>query len=222
MSRQVMPPGMQDTSPGEHLDGAFTLIEMLVAIAILSIMVLLILSGVHNVRERAKIQYCQNNLREIGMAFDHYCHLWNGRLPPTTGPEDDNLLPLYPDCVDSLKVFVCLETSNEVNSHADLADNANGGRTAGPGHSYEFLSYYLYDRQGEELDTPMMKTRSSVDIRAGKVWLAMDAMEAGTPREPDTADNHYEAGGNVLFADSHVEWIELGKWQMEFARGNTR
>lgn len=112
----------------------FTLIELLIAIAVIAILTSLILMGVHNVRERAKIQYCQNNLREIGMAFNHYTYLWEGRLPPTTGVDDDNLRPLYPDCIDSLDAFECGETANEVYAAVDLEDNAVGGRTSGRGH----------------------------------------------------------------------------------------
>ncbi|MDP6353542.1 MAG: type II secretion system protein [Planctomycetota bacterium] len=200
----------------------FTLIELLVATAVIVILMSLILMGVQNVRERAKIQHCQNNLREIGMAFNHYTYLWKGRLPPTTGVDDDNLRPLYPDCIDSLDAFECGGTGNEVNAPADLEDNAVGGRTSGRGTSYEYLSYYLFDKAGTTLSTPMMKTRANVDIRADKVWLVMDAMEAGIPQVPDLTDNHYEAGGNVLYADSHVEWIDAIRWTEEFQHGNSK
>jgi prepilin-type N-terminal cleavage/methylation domain-containing protein/prepilin-type processing-associated H-X9-DG protein len=200
----------------------FTLIELLIAIAIIGILSGLILMGVQNVRERAKIQFCQNNLREIGMAFNHYTYLWEGRLPPTTGPDDDNLRPLYPDCIDSLDAFECGATANEVIASADLEDNAVGGRTSGRGTSYEYLSYYLFDKTGAALPTPMMKTRASVDIRADKVWLVMDAMESGIAQVPDFTDNHYGAGGNVLYADSHVEWIYFSRWTEKFQHGNSK
>ena len=189
---------------------------------IMSLMMLLFLSGAKSVRERAKQQACQNNLREIGMALDHYEYLWKGRLPPTTGPEDDNLRPLYPDCVNALEIFICHETGNRVDEPVHLEDNAVGGRTAGIGHSYEYLSYYLYDAQGDKLEQPEMKTRASVDVQADKIWLVMDAMEAGMARIPDMFDNHYDAGGNVLFADSHVEWVERGKWIVAFKSGNSK
>ena len=29
-------------------------------------------------------------------------------------------------------------------------------------------------------------------------------------------------GGNVLFADSHVEWFDRGKWSYEFKNGNAK
>ena len=39
---------------------------------------------------------------------------------------------------------------------SSLEDNA-GGRTLGDGHSYEYLSYYLYDYEGNDLASPMKK-----------------------------------------------------------------
>ncbi|MDP6356744.1 MAG: type II secretion system protein [Planctomycetota bacterium] len=203
-------------------ESAFTVVEMLITTAILSVMSVLLFAGVRNVREMAKLQYCRNNLREVGAAFDLYDTYWSGKLPPVTGIDDDDLRALYPRCTVSLDIFVCISTGNQANTHEDLADNAVGGRTAGPGTSYEYLSHYLYDSSGSTLTTPRKKTRSSVDIRGDKIWLIMDAMEAGIPNIPDMADNHYETGGNVLFADSHVEWVERGKWREAFRSGNSR
>lgn len=201
---------------------AFTLIELLIVVTIMALLTAMILSAVMNVRERAKIQYCQNNLREIGMALNTYDTVWPGWYPPATDAESDNLRPLYPRCVATFDVFVCKETANQVNEELDLENNAVGGREAAPGHSYEYLSHYLFDRAGDPLATPTVKTRSSVDLRADKVWMVMDAMESGVPRTPDLTDNHYEAGGNVLHGDTHVEFVPRGKWGEAFRDGNSR
>lgn len=195
---------------------------MLVVVGIVTLLMLLSLAAVHNFRDRAKKQYCQNNLREIGAALNHYEYLWKGILLPTTGPDDDNLRPLYPDCVNQLKIFVCISTANQVDTPEMLEDNAVGGRISGPGHSYEYLSYYLFDGKGDRLAEPKIKTRGSVDIRGDKVWLVMDAMESGYPEVPDGTDNHRDSGGNVLFADSHAEWIEFNMWRYAFRNGNSR
>jgi prepilin-type N-terminal cleavage/methylation domain-containing protein len=138
----------------------FTLIEVLITVMIMSLLTMLVLSGVQNVRQRAKIQYCQNNLRELGMAFDMYDTLWPGKLPPSTGPNDDDLRALYPLCAQTFNLFICIETANWIDTADHLANNA-GSRTSGPGHSYEYLSYYLYDSRGDLLPTPIPKTRAN-------------------------------------------------------------
>jgi len=61
---------------------AFTLLELLVAVAIVAILAAILLPVFASAKESAKAAVCQSNLRQLGASFLLYSSDWDGVCPP--------------------------------------------------------------------------------------------------------------------------------------------
>lgn len=84
----------------------FSLVELMVVIAIIVILVFLSFVGISRARASARSAVCTSNLRQIGSAMIAYTIDNNGQLPPLedrTGP-DNGLRGIWPDLLAETNV----------------------------------------------------------------------------------------------------------------------
>lgn len=102
------------------LHRAFTLIEVLVVVAIIALLVSILIPSLAKARELAKITACRANLHDLGIALQQYANVYDPYFPPTpyigsdvgVGPgSDDNLFVLwYSKFAKNAQSFTCPAT----------------------------------------------------------------------------------------------------------------
>ena len=92
---------------------AFTLVELLVVIAVIGMLVSMLLPAVQMARESARSVDCRNRLKQIGIAVHHYANVHSGIMPFHTGegdltdPKQSAVEGLLPFCENNRLTFAC-------------------------------------------------------------------------------------------------------------------
>lgn len=76
----------------------FTLIELMIVIAIIAILAAILIPNLVRARSRSQLTGCQTNLRNIGTALEMYNVDWSGRYPSATSFLTPNYMKSLPRC----------------------------------------------------------------------------------------------------------------------------
>jgi prepilin-type processing-associated H-X9-DG protein len=169
--------------------GAFSLLELLIVLALIIIVTTLMWSRSSKSYQQTQESKCQDNLQKCFIALQIFANDQSGQLPSVPGATTSEvpLSQLVPRYSADTTVFICPGSKD-----APLPS----------GESFEKLkiSYaYYMGRHLTDSGAPLMSDRQvdTLAKTAGQWVFSSTGLPPG--------DNHNKFGGNILFTDGHAE-----------------
>lgn len=196
-------------------NSAFTLVELLVTIAIIGILVVLSTLGIRVAIEKSLSAKCMGNLKQIGAALTAYTGENNGKVPAryvdanVSGEKGWATRLFKLGYIDNPDVFLCpsffprnsMEATKKV-ATTDAAQAYGMRSWTVPGTDWD---------GGTSKDKPLaaVEKPSQFFIVADSVWLAAGWYSQGYGITPGSAGQfvhlRHDRLANTLFLDGHVE-----------------
>lgn len=179
---------------------AFTLIEMLVVIAIISILAAFLLPALSKARKMAQRSSCMTNLKQVGYAMKMYLADHNNLFPPVTtadwGTRGFGWISetFYLPYLETYDVFRCPAQKKDLRTIDPV-------RFAFPTNTGAWVTYeYNNGMSCASTNSPKSSTRKHISDPTIAAY-AWDYTYA------DDTINPHTTGINVLFVDTHVSWL---------------
>lgn len=218
----------------------FTLIEVLVVVAIIALLITILLPSLTRARYQAQSTVCLGNLRQLGISVVAYANTFNEYIPPVdpaqkdVGPKDtqvgpdwnyqvgsDDMRVYYPKFGPTLKLWECPAARNVVKIRDDLANTYGDSDVPRIGSAYEY-NPWLYNVVVQTTSWPEYAMSAKPQFqylrfhrakRASSMCIVHDNDNAGRNWYPDGNDSHaIMDGGNMLYADGHAKWVRAKDW----------
>ena len=215
---------------------AFTLIELLVVIAIISILSAILFPVFARVRENSRRTSCASNLKQLGLGVAQYLQDFDSVYPRANNNPDgkENWYHVLQPYLKSTQILVC-RTSGVIRGGNSYGWNICGTSPTAPvGNGFGFYYGQACTPSGASLhmsavaepaasillvDPPSnaynnshlyalgYSTKDYIPVlHGGQVGPFFPApSKAGTPLDS------YAGGGNYLFADGHVKYMQADK-----------
>lgn len=214
----------------------FSLVELLVVIAVIGMLVGLLLPAIQSSRESARTAQCASNLRQVGLAINQFCDTHRGRWPETTHTVEPDPVTFKYDKAWIYTIAPYMEAVDEI--RICPSDQLGELRFRGQGTSYTLNGYLssearpAFDNRrkmiamsksivafelSEEKDKGAAKTQNPADIDVFNDhvhsfdWFKTSNITAKKVFQvirAEVAVDRHQGTSHFLYADGHVELID--------------
>ena len=204
----------------------FTLMELLIVVAIIGILVSLLLPSLQGARDKAKDAVCLSNQRQIGVMMSTYTIQQDGIFPSHRLDMVSSWIELIdPNPAENL--YICPRVSKWTYSNGsqvtpDASTKENRLHLTSYGYNAWWLGYYVYTNHPTgknylrmtEIDSPsdvIMTADSRPIIVNGNYWWGTTLWYIFRRKGPDQNEGVHSFHGNkqknsnILFTDGHVK-----------------
>jgi len=171
---------------------AFSLTEMLVVMAIITVICTLLFPVVIKGIDRGKQSQCISNLRQIGQAVVIYTQDWGGDLPQakrfTDVRDPDSIVFALSNYIDNPQVYICPSADKRFRDWYGIS--------------------YVYNIEGYQSDSiegigsPVRHIASADKSNPSVIWILACARPTGEQHA------HFENFSDVLWLDAHVSAVK--------------
>lgn len=204
--------------------GGFTLLELLVAIAIIAVLASLLFPALNRAKGKARSIVCLNHLKQWGLATQLYVSEHDDYLPPEGSPNGlSTETGWYIALPRELGMRPYHEYPWRTNPAAPLGHSvwicpANTNRSNGHNLFHYCMNEHV-DRTGD-LDRPIRL--SSIERPAQVVWLFDNGKRAAVAQHNNVHTNLHSGGAQLLFLDGHAKrFRNTAYWDFAINKGRT-